>query len=99
MHDEIGATTGSYSGVGGVVGDYDWSDSSATNPTESHNASDETPNTVMTTNNSKAVVKGGIRNLEIAAFMIFQMIHACYFQKLAQVIIISLHTSTENMPE
>ncbi len=84
VHDEIGATNGSYSGVGGVVGDYDWSDSSATNPTESHNASDETPpwllNTVMTTNNSKAVVKGGdTKPRMIAAFMIFQMIHACFF--------------------
>ena len=81
-NDGIGAN-GSYSGVGGVLGDNDWSsDSSATNPTEAQNASDETPpwllNTVLTTNNSKLVVGGGDTKLwMITALVIVQMINAC----------------------
>ena len=81
-HDGVGDNS-SYIGAGGVVGDYDWSDSTAATSTGGHNTSYETPpwllNTVMTTNgaNGLVVAENTFRWLSIA-FLAFELMHMLY---------------------
>jgi len=81
-HDGVGDNS-SYSGAGGVVGDYNWSDSTATTSTGGQNTSYETPpwllNTVMTTNgaNGFLVAENINRRLSIA-FVAFQFMLMFY---------------------
>jgi len=81
-HDGVGINS-SYGGAGGVVGDYNWSDSTASTSTGGPNTSYETPpwllNTVMTTNgaNGVMVAENPIHRLSIA-FVAFQLLILFY---------------------